>query len=69
MPFDKNRLPLAEGGRALAVSLVSALLVTLSLVLGGIAGSQLEQRESTAPTIVEKVMENDAVVAFLGLDE
>ena len=69
MPFDKNRLPSADGGRAALTSLISALLVSLSLVLGGIANAQLERREDTTPAVVERAMENDAVVAFLGLDE
>ncbi len=69
MPFEKNCLPQAEGGRALKASLVSALLVSLSLVFGGIANRHLEEREDTTPSVVERIMENDAVVAFLGLDE
>ncbi len=69
MPFDKNRLPEGEGGRAAVAAFVSALLVSLSLVLGGIAGMHLEGREEATPSVVERAMENDAVVAFLGLDE
>lgn len=69
MPFDKNRIPVAEGGRASATLLASAILVSLSLVLGGFAGIGLRAREDSTPTVVERAMENDAVVAFLGLDE
>ncbi len=65
MPFDKSHA-LPEGAHSRSALPVAALVLALSLFIGGIA-VRLFPREEGA-TLVGRFLENEAVVAFLLLD-
>ncbi len=68
MPFDKPFTPPAATGRGLLSILAAALLVSVSLMLGG-AAVRLSPPEGEEPSLIEAFLENEAVLAFLSLDE
>ena len=66
MPFERSQ-PVGCEPRARFSLLVASLLITLSLLAAGLA-----LRLSPAATeggLVSEMMENESVVAFLGLEE
>ncbi|MBR7095677.1 MAG: hypothetical protein IKC73_05620 [Clostridia bacterium] len=67
MPFEKRFTPPATG-RGLLATLATALLVALSLTLGGVA-VHTAPTEEEEPSLIEAFLENEAVLAFLALDE
>ena len=65
MPFDTSR-DLPAGTHTRSALPAAALVLALSLLLGGVA-ARLVPREERA-TLVGSVLEDEAVVAFLMLD-
>ena len=67
MPFDKNTVPVVPRPHWLWGMLAAALLVSVSLLLGGAALHTAP--EGSEASLLEEVLENEAVLAFLALDE
>lgn len=68
MPFEKSAPVATEGSRGLTVLAVAALLVAAALLFAGLACRLHAQKEPTAPSVIEDVLENESVAAFLGLE-
>ena len=67
MPFEKDPLIPKESDGGSRLLIFSAVLLSLSLILGGLALRLFPKGE--AVTLLSEVLENESVSAFLGLPD